>query len=163
MRKTLVLVWTMLLAVPATGQSDQASSPSTSVCTPHPGEGARWLGPCKQAADAGDGHAALMVGIIYWNGDGVPRDHPAAAHWFQIADKGGEPRAAKFLGDEAFVRVTQTATGKPEDADRAILDEAIGWYEKAVKIDPDSTARAQAQRRLDLLSNFRHALQTHHE
>ena len=161
MRRTLALVWTMLLAVPAAGQSDLASTPSTSICAPHQGEGAQWLTPCKQAAEAGDGHAALMVGMIYWNGDGVPRDHSMAAHWFQIADKGGEPRAAKFLGDEAFVRVTQTATGKPEDADRAILDEAIGWYEKAVKIEPDPAVRAQAQQRLDLLSNFRHTLKTH--
>jgi TPR repeat protein len=147
----------MLLIVPALGQSAQSASSGLSVCAPRPGEGAHWLAPCEQAANAGDGHAALMVGIMYWNGDGVPRDHPAAAHWFQIADKAGEPRAAKLLGDYAFVRVSQAA--KPEDADRTILDEAIGWYEKAIKTDP--IAASQAQQRLDMLSHLKQQLSAH--
>jgi TPR repeat protein len=98
----------------------------------------------------------MEIGIMYWDGDGVPRDHPTAARWFQTADKGGEPRAAKVLGDWAFVRLTQAA--KPEDADRAILEEAIGWYQKALQVEPVPAARAQAQQRLEMLAHFKQQL-----
>jgi len=85
------------------GQGDPIDHPAPAgICSPKPGEGARWLAPCEQAANAGDAHAALVVGVMYWNGDGVPRDHPTAALWFQKADKAGEPRAAKALGDWAI-------------------------------------------------------------
>lgn len=156
MRYGLIFILAMFLVAPALGQSDQPSSTSPSACAPKPGEGAQWLAPCEKAAETGDAHAALVVGVMYWNGDGVPRDHPTAARWFQLADKAGEPRAAKLLGDWAFIRVTQTAT--PEDADRATLDEAIAWYEKAVKIEPVPAYRAQAQQRLDMLSHFKQKL-----
>jgi hypothetical protein len=153
MRTTSVLIWTMALVAPVLAQP---TSPNISVCAPQPGEGARWLPPCEQAANAGDGHAALMVGIMYWNGDGVPRDHATAGRWFQTADKFGEPRAAKYLGDWAFVRVAQAA--RPEDADRAVLDEAIAWYGKALKVEPVPAVRAQAQQRLEMLSQLKQKL-----
>ena len=120
------------------------------------GDGAQWLAPCKQAAGKGDGHAALIVGAIYWNGDGVAKDHAAAAHWFELADLAGETRAAKMLGDEAFGRLVKTA--KPEDADRAVLDMAIGWYEKALEVEPVPAAKAEAQQSLAMLSSFKQKL-----
>jgi hypothetical protein len=97
-----------------------------------------------------------MVGIIYWNGDGVPKSNSTAAHWFQLADKAGEPRAAKLLGDEAFVRLT--AVARPEDADRTTLDEAIAWYQKALRVEPFADAKTQAQQRLELLARFKQQL-----
>jgi len=133
-----------------------ARAQDAAACTPQQGQGAQWLAPCQKASEKGDAHAALMVGIMYWDGDGVPRDHPTAARWFQTADKGGEPRAAKVLGDWAFVRLTQAA--KPEDADRAILEEAIGWYQKALQVEPVPAARAQAQQRLEMLAHFKQQL-----
>jgi TPR repeat protein len=120
------------------------------------GQGARWLPPCKQAATKGDGHAALMVALIYWNGDGVAKDHAASAHWAAIADKAGDPRAALILGNDALGRLTKAA--RPEDADRAVLDEAIGWYEKALKIDPVPAEQAQARQMLVKLSGFKQKL-----
>jgi TPR repeat protein len=114
------------------------------------------LTPCKQAAAKGDGHAALMVSLMYWNGDGVARDHVESAHWAAIADKAGEPRAALILANDASRRLTKAA--RPEDADRAVLNEAIGWYEKAVKIDPVPAEQAQARQMLAKLSSFKQAL-----
>ena len=152
----LLLAGSTATSTGQTTQPDQPSSLGSPTCAPQPGQGAIWLVRCQQAAEAGDAHAALMVGVMYWNGDGAPRDHAVAAHWFQIADKSGEPRAAKLLGDEAFVRVTQAA--KPEDADCAILDEAIAWYEKAVKVELIQAARVQAQQRIEMLSRLKQQL-----
>ena len=135
----------------------QAQPFQAAVCDPQEeGQGAQWLAPCKQAATKGDGHAALIVGAIYWNGDGVAKDHAAAAHWFELADLAGETRAAKMLGDEAFGRLVKTA--KPEDTDRAVLDTAIGWYEKALEVEPVPAAKAEAQQSLAMLSSFRQKL-----
>src|SRR5689334_14008121 len=135
----------------------QAQPLPAPVCDPQQdGEGAAWLVPCEQAAKQGDGHAALMVGAIYWNGDGVAKDHAAAARWFEIADLAGETRAAKMLGDEAFGRLVKVA--KPEDTDPAILDVAIGWYEKAVEVEPVPAAKAEAEQSLAMLENLRQKL-----
>ena len=135
----------------------QAQPSQDTACDPQvEGEGAQWLAPCKQAANRGDGHAALMVGAIYWNGDGVAKDHAAAAHWFEIADLAGESRAAKMLGDEAFGRLVKAK--RAEDSDRALLDVAIGWYEKAVEVEPVPEAKAQAEKSLAMLSELKQKL-----
>ena len=135
----------------------QAQPAQAPVCDPQEdGEGAAWLVPCEQAAKLGDGHAALMVGAIYWNGDGVAKDHAAAARWFEMADLAGETRAAKMLGDEAFGRLVKVA--KPEDTDLAVLDTAIGWYEKAVEVEPVPEVKVQAQQSLAMLSNLKEKL-----
>ena len=101
--------------------------------------------------------ATLMVGAIYWNGDGVAKDDAAAAHWFEIADLAGESRAAKMLGDEAFGRLVKAT--HPAETD-AILDVAIGWYEKAVEVEPMPEAKAQAEQSLAMLSDMRQKLST---
>jgi hypothetical protein len=147
-----IVLLTLFAIAPAQAQTSQAA-----VCDPQTeGEGATWLEACKQAANQGDGHAALMVGAIYWNGDGVAKDHVAAAHWFEIADLAGENRAAKMLGDEAFGRVVKAV--KPEETDRAVLDVAIGWYEKAIEIEPAPDAKAQAEQSLAMLSGLKQKL-----
>jgi TPR repeat protein len=70
--------------------SGYAQAQQAAACDPQQeGEGTQWLAPCKQAAVKGNGHAALMVGAIYWNGDGVAKDHAQAAHWFELADLAG--------------------------------------------------------------------------
>jgi len=132
------------------------NDPNVSGCAPHPGEGARWLAPCEKAAMAGDGQAALTVGAIYWNGDGVPKDNASAARWWKMAYQDGRPEAAKLLGDEAYVRMAQ-APG-PLKVDRAVLDEATGWYKKAVEVEPNPVLRQQAQSRLDQLAQFKSLL-----
>jgi len=137
--------------------SGYAQAQQAATCDPQQeGEGTQWLAPCKQAAVKGNGHAALMVGAIYWNGDGVAKDHAQAAHWFELADLAGETRAAKMLGDEAFTRLVKA--GKPEDTDRAVLDTAIGWYEKAVEVEPLPQAKAEAQQSLALLASLKQQL-----
>jgi hypothetical protein len=151
MKSNAILASIGLFFLLATGH---AQAQQAAVCDlQEEGEGAQWLAPCKQAASKGDGHAALMVGAIYWNGDGVAKDHAAAARWFEMADLAGETRAAKMLGDEAFGRLTKTA-----NPDRAVLDTAIGWYEKALEVEPVPAAKAEAQQSLAMLSNLKQTL-----
>ena len=43
-----------------------------------------------QAARAGDGHAAKLLGDIYSTGRGnVPRDYAESLRWYAIAEKAG--------------------------------------------------------------------------
>jgi len=148
-------LFAFLAILPAQAQETQPSQDA--ACDPQEeGEGAQWLAPCKQAATRGDGHAALMVGAMYWNGDGVAKDHAAAARWFEIADLAGETRAAKMLGDEAFGRVVKAR--RAEDTDLAVLDVAIGWYEKAVEVEPVPEAKAQAEKSLAMLTGLKQQL-----
>lgn len=156
MKSSAILASIGLFFLLATGQ---AQAQQAAVCDlQEEGEGAQWLATCEQAARQGDGHAALMVGAIYWNGDGVAKDQAQAARWFELADLAGETRAAKMLGDEAFVRLVKAA--KPEDTDRAVLDTAIGWYEKALEVEPVPEAKAEVQQSLALLSNLKQTLST---
>jgi hypothetical protein len=95
--------------LPAAGQAP-APDAKISGCAPQQrGEGAIWLTPCQRAAESGDGQAALIVGAIHWNGDGVAKDNAAAARWWKMADEAGRAEAARLLGDEAFVRITAGA------------------------------------------------------
>jgi hypothetical protein len=132
-------------AMAAVGVSE--SGPPVSGCAPKPGEGAHWLTSCENAANAGDARAAYIVGSIYWNGDGVPKDNASAAHWWKLADQNGQPEAAKLLGDEAYVRVV-LSKGKGK-VDLSALDEGIGWYQKALKVELSPALRQEAQVRLD--------------
>jgi len=156
MKSHFIILGSLTLSVLLSILPAQAQPAQDSACDPQvEGEGAQWLAPCKQAATRGDGHAALMEGAIYWNGDGVAKDDAAAAHWFEIADLAGESRAAKMLGDEAFGRLVKAA--KPADTD-AILDVAIGWYEKAVEVEPMPAAKAEAEQSLAMLSELKQKL-----
>jgi len=79
MKSSAILASIGLFFLLATGQAQAQQAP---VCDlQEEGEGAQWLATCEQAARQGDGHAALMVGAIYWNGDGVAKDQAAAARW----------------------------------------------------------------------------------
>lgn len=153
MKSSAILGSIGLFFLLATGH---AQAQQAAVCDlQEEGEGAQWLATCERAALQGNGHAALMVGAIYWNGDGVAKDHAAAARWFELADLAGETRAAKMLGDEAFGRLVKTS-----NPDRAVLDTAIGWYEKALEVEPVPAAKAEVQQSLVMLSSFKQKLST---
>jgi hypothetical protein len=118
-------------------------NPTGAICAPGSGEGALYLPACEKLATAGDGHAAMITGSIYWNGDGVPKDNAKAAIWWKMADRDGEPEAPFALGGEAFVRAMQSKGNHETDGDA--LDEAQRWYQKAVGVDLVATKRQQAQ------------------
>ena len=124
---------------------EQRDVKGASICSPSPGNGATWLSNCEQAANSGDGRSAIIIGEIYWNGDGVSRTTRGHS-LVENRDQQGRPDAAYLLGDEAYVRaLLSPGNGK---VDFAALDEAAHWVQKAVEVEPNSVARAQAQERL---------------
>lgn len=139
----MLLGLTILCATPV------MAAPATNSCDPSLGKPDVWIDACKTAAKAGDARAAILVGSVYWNGDTVPKDNQEAARWWLIADQLGSPKAAKRLGDEAFVRAD--ASLHAPQIDMTAFNEALSWYQKALTVEPDPQLRAQAQQRMILI------------
>lgn len=51
-----------------------------------------------KAAEQGNAEAQFNLGLIYYNGDGVPRDDPEAAKWYFKAAEQGHIEAQLNLG-----------------------------------------------------------------
>jgi TPR repeat protein len=84
------------------------------------GPGAAW--PWYQrAAEGGQARAALMLGLMAKNGDGVRRDAATAARWLQLASELGNAHAM-FLLSYAY----REGDGVARDAERAhaLLEES---------------------------------------
>jgi len=132
----------------ADAQTDLGNLYLNSKILPHDSvEARRWY---EKAAAQNQANAAVVLGQIYWNGDGVTKDNAAAARYWRVAFDHGREDAAKFLGDEAFVRAS-----RPDKSwTVAGLDEARGWYEKAVEArNPD--IRAEAIERAKLMQQLK--------
>ena len=56
------------------------------------------LDTVRQAADQGDAEAQYNLGVIYNNGEGVPKDDAEAVRWFQLAAEQGYAKAQFELG-----------------------------------------------------------------
>jgi TPR repeat protein len=114
----------------------------------------------KAVAANGQRNAALVLGQIYWYGDGgVAKDNAKARHYWKIAYDGGRQDAAKLLGDEAFLRAFPDAaahklTPGQTRVDPAAMDEATGWYEKALAA-ATAEQRPDIEGRLKLLRELR--------
>ena len=52
----------------------------------------------KSKAEQGDVTAQSVLGIMYYNGEGVPQDNMKAVHWFTKAAEQGEVKAQSLLG-----------------------------------------------------------------
>jgi len=50
------------------------------------------------AAKAGDANAQVLLGIIYSEGKGVPKDHSKARRWYRLAAEQGDTFGAFLLG-----------------------------------------------------------------
>jgi TPR repeat protein len=129
----------------------QALSADTSGCAPVVGKGALSLPICEAAAKSGDGRAAIIVGQIYWNGDGIPKDNATAATWWKMADQDGRADAAMLLGNEAYVRAVQ---GHSKQFDDVALKEASSWFQKTVATDPQPENRKKAQGYLEQINKY---------
>jgi TPR repeat protein len=53
----------------------------TAFAQPSPEQRAEW----KAAADKGEAYAQYFMGVMYANGDGVPKDNATAVKWFTKA------------------------------------------------------------------------------
>jgi uncharacterized protein len=78
---------------------------------------------CDGPAKAGDSVCQDMLGTLYADGRGVPRDPAAALHWFQLAAAQGNHTAEYNLG-----LVYELGEGVPKN-----FAEAENWYAKAAE------------------------------
>jgi TPR repeat protein len=124
-----------------------------------PGQSTDPFQTLQRLAESGDAGAELKLGMIYANGEGTPRNSPAAIAWFRRAAEQGRPEAQYQLGIdyEEGIGVAQdvwlamhwlqrsTQSGYP-DAQNAIgelylghqgisanYSEAIDWFRRAAE------------------------------
>ncbi len=95
-----------------------------------------WMQKEKQqryrlAAEQGDADAQFRLGVMYCDGEGVPKDYAEAVKWYRRAAKRGNARAQYSLG-----RMYRSGRGVPQsDA------EAVKWLRMAAE---QGDARAQS-------------------
>lgn len=81
-------------------------------------EASHWY---KQAALSGISTAMYNLGVLYFNGQGVPKDYKEAQRWFYSAAKRGNAYAQLQLG-----LMSLTGQGMPKDPAQEFY-----WYKKA--------------------------------
>ena len=76
----------------------------------------------RKAAEQGDAEAQCELGVLYENGQGVPKDHRKAAEWFRKAAAQGHAEAKDLL---AKAKEAAKEAAKKE-AKKAVLPLALG-------------------------------------
>ena len=90
-------------------------------------EAVKWY---RKAAEQGDANAQNSLGVMYYKGEGVPRDHQEAVKWYRKAAEQGHAGAQFNLG-----LMYHQGEGVPKNA-----TEAVRWWRKAAE---QGTASAQ--------------------
>jgi TPR repeat protein len=85
------------------------------------GDYATVLNDLRPLAEQGDANAQNNLGVLYYNGQGVPQDYVQARQWFEKAAAQGEANAQNSLGVLYY-----NGEGGPQD-----YTKARQWYEKA--------------------------------
>jgi len=80
----------------------------------------------KAAADQGNADAQFLLGRMYDEGEGVPKDFAEAVKWFRKAADGGNADAQVRLGTMYHFGLRDTRLGVPQDD-----GEAVKWFRKA--------------------------------
>jgi len=94
------------------------------------------LGEWEPMARQGDARAQRALGILYANGQGVPKDVAQVAAWYRKAAEQGDAYAQYNLG-----LLYSNGQGVPKDA-----AQAVAWYRKAAE-----QAHAMAQNNLGFM------------
>jgi TPR repeat protein len=130
--------WTAASAPPNNTGTYHFTNDNTVICTNAVGQTVVWqrddsplppvaptdqelMAKYRKAADAGDADAMNSIGLMYDNGQGVPRDAQQAMVWYRKAAAGGNSNAALQLGFDYG-----TGHGVPID-----YQQAMAWYRKA--------------------------------
>jgi uncharacterized protein len=90
------------------------------------GEYAQALVLWRELAQGNHAHSQLMIGALYFNGQGVERDYTEAARWFRLAADNGSADAALQLA-----QMYGSGDGLPQDA-----AEAQRWRTRAAELSP---------------------------
>ena len=75
----------------------------------------------REKAEQGQASAQILIGTMYWAGEGVSQDYQEAVRWYQAAADQGAAEAQVILG--AMYRLGE---GVPRD-----YKEAVRWYQLA--------------------------------
>ncbi len=89
---------------------------------------AQSLDETRKKAESGDADAQFNLGLMYANGDGVPKDSAEAVKWYRKSAEQGSALAQTNLG-----LMYANGTGVPKDA-----VEAVKWYRLAAEQGLDS-------------------------
>jgi TPR repeat protein len=108
--KMILALMFWMLVVPAFAQDE------TSPVTEH-------LSSVRARAEQEDAEAQYFLGILYYNGAGVPQDYTEARRWLQMAAEQGYAEAQFLLGVLYY-----NGAGVPED-----YTEARCWYQMAAE------------------------------
>ena len=99
-------------------------------------EAIKWY---RKAADQGYDRAQYNLGIMYYNGQGVPQDYSEAFKWLRKAAEQGHAKAQSWIG-----AMYSHGQGVPQD-----YSEALKWYRKAA-----DQGNADAQRCLGISYSY---------
>jgi hypothetical protein len=90
----------------------------------------------QKAAEQGDASAQFMLGLMYADGHGVPRDYVKAVQWWQMAAEQGLANAQSALG---FIYANGKC-GVPKDEAKA-----VHWYQQAAQ-QGDAAAQSMLEK-----------------
>ena len=77
----------------------------------------------KKLAEQGNAMVQTVLGLLYYNGEGVPQDYKLAVHWYTKAAEQGYASAQYSLGE-----MYDKGEGVPEDD-----KQAVHWYTKSAE------------------------------
>lgn len=122
--------------VPALGIAEPVREIDAADAAYRDGDFATALRLARPMAEQGAARAQTLMGLIYYNGRGVPRDDPEATRWFRRAADQGDATAQFYLGVVYF-----EGRGVPQN-----YFEGARWYRRAAE-----QGNAQAQYNLGIM------------
>src|SRR5690242_18246689 len=132
MQWSWIIVALCLLAVPAGAQSLEERM-KTAAGAYERKDFATALAIWRPLAEQGNAEAETLLGAMYWQGEGVLRDHKQAAYWYLRAAQRGYARAQNDIG---FMYGFGEGVPPKDDV------QAYKWLTLAVR---DYTAKNQAR------------------
>lgn len=105
----------------------------------------------EQAAEQEQANAAFLLAQIHTKGDGTEVNNVLATDWFSKAYEWGRPDAAYQAG-LALARRGFRMNGETMQINQELMRQAVEWFERAARVDPDPELRAQAE---EMVANSR--------
>ena len=115
---SILLAFLMTLSAPVAAQDFQKG-----LAAAQAGDFATALQEWTPLAEAGDTSAQFNLGLMYYNGLGVPQDYKEAIKWYTLAAEQGDADVQNNLGLMYY-----NGQGVPQD-----YKEAVKWYTLAAE------------------------------
>ncbi len=112
------------------------------VAAYHRGDYAAALREFRPLAEQGNAKAQYNLGLMYYNGEGVPQDYAEAVKWYRKAAEQGHAKAQLFLGN-----MYGNGQGVPQDYVQAYM-----WYILAASRFPPGKGHDLAVKNRDIVA-----------